>query len=224
MEIVKPHVFVREFDREDAEKFIQQLDGIVATFGPEQPIVVQIDSYGGEAAGLSMMYNKLKSITNPIVTYTSSVAMSCGFNLLCLGAEKPNRVASEGALLLFHEISSGAFGDVKDMQNSVESLKKQSDYWSGLISSKLGYKSGEELIKAFKEKANGCNDFYLTAQQALELGIIDMIGDVMMTPYHGYDVGIKPSQPKVVEAEKCKGCGPKSKKKAELRTKKKYGK
>lgn len=222
MEIVKPHVFVREFDREDAEKFCQQIDVIIATFGSEQPIVVQIDSYGGEVAGLSMMYHKLKSIQNPILTYTSSVAMSCGFNLLCLAAEKPNRVASEGSTLLFHELSAGSYGQPGDILNDAESFKKLGDHWNRLLALKLGYKDKEELVKVFKEKSNGCKDLRLTAQEALDLGIIDVIGDVTMSPYHGYDIGIKQAQPKV-EEKKCKGCVPK-KKKIEPKVKKKYGK
>lgn len=202
MEIIKPHVFVREFDREDAEKFIQQIDTIVATFGSEHPIVIQVDSYGGEVAGLSMMYSKIKSLTNPIITYTSSVAMSCGFNLLCLGAEKPNRVASEGAMLLFHEISAGSYGQPDEILNDAESFKKLGDHWNELLAKKLGYKSKEDLVKDFKERANGCKDLRLTAQQALELGIIDMIGDITMTPYHGYDIGIKPVPQAVVKKKK----------------------
>lgn len=206
MEIIKPLISILEFDRDYIEAKIKELDVIVANFGQEHPIVVQIDSYGGEVSGLSMFYNKLKTLSNPIITYTSSAAMSCGANLLVLGATapiegSPMRIASENAEIMIHDSGYGDGGDVKDMKSRNVSVEKSSEFWLGKMAQALKLKNRDELIDFIHKKTKGSHSLYLTAKEALDLGIIDMIGDVCLEPYHGYNVSIKAAVKTLPEKE-----------------------
>lgn len=201
MEIQKPLLSIQEFDRVSMAEKLKELDVMVATFGPQHPIVIQIDSYGGEVAALSMLYSKLRTIENPIITYTPSVAMSCGAVLLTLGAKKtdegPTRIASEGACIMLHDFSSVAGGFVDDIGTKYMNMKAESEYWFGLVAKSIGLKNRDELLEKIRKISKGGGDTYLTAQEALELGIIDMIGDVCLTPYQGYDIAIKPTDKEI---------------------------
>jgi ATP-dependent protease ClpP protease subunit len=209
VEIIKPLINILEFDRNAIREKIKELDLIVAAFGPEHPIVVQIDSYGGEVAGLSMFYNKLKTLSNPIITYTSSVAASCGANLLVLGASDskdggPMRIASEGAEIMIHDISHGTGGDVKDMVENSRAVLKLSEYWMGKMANALKLKNRDELIDFIHQRSKGSHDIHFTAKEALDLGLIDMIGDVTLTPFQGFDVSVKTKMENLPEEVKPK--------------------
>lgn len=200
MDIIKPIINIQDFDRLTMRDTIKELDEICATFGPQQPIVVKIDSYGGEVAALSMLYSKLRTLENPIVTYTSSVAMSCGMLLLTLNKPSehgPTRIASEGACIMMHDLSSVVGGSVGDVGSKYKSMKEESKYWFGLVAKRIGFKSRKALLDKIYEIAEGGSDGYLTAKEALELNIIDMVGDVKMTPFSGYDITVKPSESEI---------------------------
>ena len=207
MDIIKPIIEIQEFDRLTMRETIKELDTIIATFGPQQPIVLKIDSYGGEVAALSMIYSRLRTLENPVITYTSSVAMSCGMMLLTLNkpAEGPTRIASEGANIMVHDISSAAGGNVSDIGAKYKSMVKESEYWLGLVAKRIGLKSRKALLdKIYEISERGC-DGYLTAKEALDLGMIDMIGDIQMTPFSGYDISVKPTDKEIKKIMKLNG-------------------
>lgn len=200
MEIIKPLVYIQEFDRPYIESKLKDIDMIVANFGPEHPIIVQIDSYGGEVAGLSMLYNRLKTLQNPIITYTSSVAMSCGALLLILGASSkegnnPMRIASEGAEIMIHDFSYGDGGDIKDLKSRLKSSEKNSEYWFDLLAKSLNLKSREDVMHMIHNRTKGSHALFLSAKEALDMGLIDMIGDIILEPYQGYNISIKQPMP-----------------------------
>lgn len=190
----KPKVVVTRFSEEAVAKIIHQLEEIETHFPVTQPILVQIDSYGGQVDGLAMLYDKLTSMGNPIMTYTSSKAMSAGAILLATAASKGMRMASPESTIMIHEIQTGALGDIKDVEDQMALSKVMNDRWMKILARSMGLKSAADIRTLIKKKALG-HDVYLTAQQAQQLKIVDVICSIKMVPFYGWNfVALKPEK------------------------------
>lgn len=182
----KPKVIVTHFSEKAVGEVIKDLENIEHLYNPNQPILVQIDSYGGPVDGLSMLYDKLKSMDNPIMTYTSSKAMSAGAILLATAATKHMRMASPEAVIMIHEIQSGAGGDIKDIEDQMVLNKIINDRWMKILAKSMGLKNASDIRALIKKKAIG-HDIYLTAQEAYKLNLIDAVGSIKMVPFYGWN-------------------------------------
>lgn len=196
MELIEPKISVTSFDIGSSLKVVDQINKVALNFGNEHPIVVQIESYGGEVAGLGVIYNKLLSIPNPIITYCSGMALSAGCFLFTNIAKKPNRIISPTAKLMLHEVQSGAFGDVKDMVADVNFSKELSETWMNLTAKSIGMKDSTEL-KSFMRTKTESHNLFMNAEEAVKYGFADMIGNVNLSgPHVTYDVVVIPEEVK----------------------------
>jgi ATP-dependent protease ClpP protease subunit len=71
---------------------------------------------------------------------------------------------------MYHQVSSGAIGKVKDMEDDVIEAKRLQKFIEDhtLSTTKL---TPKDLEKCYNEK----KDWYMTAKQALKYGVIDQI-------------------------------------------------
>jgi len=67
-----PEVTINKFDEAAINEIVKQIDTISELYGPHQPILINVDSFGGSIYGLAKVYEKLQSIDNKVITYTSS--------------------------------------------------------------------------------------------------------------------------------------------------------
>src|SRR5690606_10612626 len=135
---------------------------------PEEPIVVYIDSYGGYVDSLASMVETLDSVNNKVITVCVGKAMSCGAILLSCGDE---RYVAPSSRVMVHEVSAGAWGNVNDIEVSVEETKRLNSFWMSRLAENCGMKLAD-LKRLFGEK----RDIYMTAKEALKFGIADKIG------------------------------------------------
>jgi ATP-dependent protease ClpP protease subunit len=93
--------------------------------------------------------------------------MSMGIVLL-LAAK--TRKAYRNTTFMIHEGSSGAIGKVSDMEDSIDESKRLNDIYFGIIESetKIPKSKLDEIRKRRK-------DWYFTAEEALEYGLITEI-------------------------------------------------
>lgn len=182
----KPKVVVTRFSEDAVSKVIHSLEEIESLYSPNQSILIQIDSYGGAVDGLAMLYDKIKGMSNPIITYTSSKAMSAGAILLATAANKGMRIASPEATIMIHEVQAGTGGDIKDMEDQMALTKMLNDRWMKILAKSMGLKGASDIRALIKKKAIG-HDIYLTAHQALQLKIVDAVASIKMTPFHGWN-------------------------------------
>lgn len=132
-----------------------------------KPIKIYIDSYGGfvyQVMGLLSIMEKSKT---PIHTIATGAAMSCGFMMLIYGHK---RFGYELSTPLYHQISGGVIGKVEDMEQKVIESKKLQEKWEELIIRKTKI-TKDKLKQIRKEKI----DWYMTAEEAKKLGVIDKI-------------------------------------------------
>jgi ATP-dependent Clp protease protease subunit len=132
-----------------------------------KPIKIYIDSYGGYVYQCYGLLSVMKACKTPIHTIVTGCAMSCGF-LISVSGHK--RISYDHSTFMYHQVSSGAIGKLKDMEEDIIETKRLQKFVEEhtLTTTKL---TPKDLEKCYIEK----RDWYFTAKQALKYGIIDQI-------------------------------------------------
>ncbi len=134
---------------------------------PDKDISIYINSPGGSVyAGLAI-YDTMQFIRPDVQTICVGIAMSMGALLLAGGAPG-KRMALPNAKILIHQVSSGFQGQATDIEIAARetlALKRR-------MEEILAKHTGQELEKVSKDMER---DYFMTAQESLEYGIIDNV-------------------------------------------------
>ena len=130
-------------------------------------ITMHIDSPGGSVkSGLSMV-DVMHYIKSDIVTVNTGMAASMGSILLGAGT-KGKRSSLRFSRTMLHQSSGGAVGNIQDAEITMREWTKLNDTLFNLL--------GEFCDKdAEVVKQDASRDLWLSAEDALEYGIIDEI-------------------------------------------------
>ncbi len=134
-----------------------------------EPIEIYIDSYGGFVYQCFGLLSVMERSKTPIHTIVTGCAMSCGFMMLICGHK---RFAHKRSTPMYHQVSGGAYGKVKDVQERLKEMKRLQSELEKMTLEKTKI-SGKKVEKIFNCK----KDWYMTAQEALKLGVVDEILD-----------------------------------------------
>ena len=155
------------FNEDKAEKIVTSLLEMDAK-DPTKDVVLYIDSYGGHVHSLLAIHDVIKNLLHcNVATVCIGKAMSCGQMLLISGA-KGKRFILPNARVLIHEVSSGHWGKLKELENGLEETKALQVILSKLILKYTNIK--KEGLKALLQK-----DSYISANEAKRLGLVDHI-------------------------------------------------
>jgi ATP-dependent Clp protease protease subunit len=134
---------------------------------PDKDISLYINSPGGSVyAGLAI-YDTIQFIKPDVQTICVGIAMSMGALLLAGGAAG-KRMALPNAKILIHQVSGGFQGQATDIEIAARetiALKRR-------LEEIIAHHSGQEIEKVSKDMER---DYFLTAQEANEYGIIDRV-------------------------------------------------
>lgn len=130
------------------------------------PINIIINSDGGDVYEALGMIDFIQSLDVKVNTICRGRAMSAAALLLCAGTG--TRAASKNSTIMFHEISSGIYGKSSDMKANVQHTEKLEEILINIITTN----SKKDSI-FWKDKI--LKDYYLSPEEALELGVIDTI-------------------------------------------------
>lgn len=133
-------------------------------------IFLYINSPGGDASGLSCIYDIMQMIKSPIKTICMAKAYSAGAILLAAGTAG-ERYAFKNSEIMIHGIQCifplpGE--DISNSKNYFSFLKDNDDKVMKILAHHTGY----SLAKVKKDCEQ---DLWLSAPEALEYGIIDAI-------------------------------------------------
>lgn len=162
-------IWVNKFSEDSARAFVKQLH-YQSNNDPTVPILIYIDSNGGDAYALLTMIAAIEQVPNPIVTCALSKAMSAGAMLLACG---DTRFACEHSTIMIHEISAGTIGHIDDINVQHTNITKLNENLIKLLVKKTKFKGG---INALKKLLVNSRDLYLDAEEAKRLGFVDHIG------------------------------------------------
>ena len=137
------------------------------TENPDADISLYINSPGGSVTAGMAIYDTMNYIKCPVRTVCVGLAASMGAFLLMAG-EKGKRMALPNSEIMIHQPSGGASGQATDVRIHAEWLLKTKDKMNDLMSAMTG--QSIEKIRADVE-----HDHFMSAEEALEYGIIDEI-------------------------------------------------
>ena len=132
-----------------------------------EEIIMQINSPGGSVSSGLAIYDTMNYVNARIVTVGLGMAASMGAFLLSAGS-KGYRRATENTEVLIHQPLGGAQGQASDIIIAANHIKRTRDNLNRILSENTG-KSLRVIAK------DTDRDYTMTAQQALEYGIIDEV-------------------------------------------------
>ena len=135
--------------------------------GPDQPISLYINSPGGSVSAGMGIYDVMQFVKCDVSTTCIGMAASMGAFLLAAGT-KGKRFALPNSRIMIHQPMGGARGQASDIEiqaNEINYLKKR-------LNKILAEKTGQKIDVIEKDTDR---DNYLSAEDAIEYGLIDKI-------------------------------------------------
>ncbi len=134
---------------------------------PDKDVQVYLNSPGGVVtAGLAIV-DTMQYIRSPVSTMCIGQASSMGAVLLAVG-EKGQRFALPHARIMIHQPLGGARGQATDIEIQAREIKKVKETLIDMLSDATG--QDRDRLASDIER-----DFYLSATEAKEYGIIDQV-------------------------------------------------
>ena len=139
---------------------------------PDKDIHLYINSPGGSITDGMGIIDTMNYIKCPVSTICIGMAASMGAALLAAG-EKGKRYATPNSEILIHQplIAGGLSGQTTEIKIHADHMVKTREKLNKLLSEKTG-QSLEQIEKDTER------DHYMTAEEALNYGLIDEIIDV----------------------------------------------
>jgi ATP-dependent Clp protease, protease subunit len=126
-----------------------------------------INSPGGSVSATLAIYDTMQILTCPVATYCVGLAASGGAVLLAGGA-KGKRYALPNAKVMIHQPYGQVGGQISDIEIQAEEILKTRDVLNRILADH----TGQPLDRVTKDTDR---DFYMTAEQAKEYGVVDDI-------------------------------------------------
>ena len=136
---------------------------------PDKDINLYIMSPGGSVTAGMAIYDTMQFIKCDVSTICMGMAASMGAFLLA-GGTKGKRLALPNAEIMIHQPSGGAQGQATEIEIAAEHIIKTKEKLNRILAQNTG--QPYERIKADTERDN-----WMTAQEALEYGLIDQVVD-----------------------------------------------
>jgi ATP-dependent Clp protease protease subunit len=136
---------------------------------PEKDISLYINSPGGSVTAGMAIYDAMQFIQPDVSTIVMGQACSMG-SLLAQAGASGKRMILPNARHMIHQPSGGARGQATDMEIQVrEILEMKKNLTNIYVKHNSCGKTYEELAKDMER------DFFMSAQQALEYGLVDKV-------------------------------------------------
>lgn len=136
---------------------------------PERDINLYIHSPGGVITAGLAIYDTMQLIRPDVSTTCVGMAASMGTVLLAAGA-KGKRYALPHATIHMHQAQGGARGAATDIEIAAREILRQQD----TIRQILADATGQPMERIIRDSDR---DYFMSAQQALEYGLVDEVLD-----------------------------------------------
>jgi ATP-dependent Clp protease protease subunit len=132
----------------------------------KDPINLMINSNGGDVYEALGMIDYMETLSVPVNVIARGRAMSAAAMILCCGTGL--RAASKSSTIMVHEASAEIFGKTADIKANADHIDELEEDFYKMMAVKT--KQNEDFWRKACRK-----DFYMSAEKALELGLIDKI-------------------------------------------------
>ena len=139
----------------------------LASKDPNKDIQLYINTPGGSVTAGLAIYDTMQYVKCPISTVCIGLAGSMGATLLAAGT-KGKRFALPNAEILLHQVAGGVTGEAVEIEITAKQIIKIKDKHNRI----LAKHTGQPIERVEKDTDR---DFYLSAEEAKEYGIIDEV-------------------------------------------------
>jgi len=155
-----------QFNDSMANSIVAQLL-YLASKDPKKDIQLYINSPGGSVTAGLAIYDTMQYIKPDVSTVSIGLSASMGAMILASGA-KGKRYALPNAEILLHQVMGGARGQASEIEITAKQIIRIKEEMNKILSKH----TGQPLAKISKDTDR---DFYLTANEAKEYGVIDEV-------------------------------------------------
>jgi len=139
----------------------------LASKDPTRDIKLYINSPGGSVTAGLAIYDTMQYVKPDVSTICIGMAASMGATLLAAG-KKGKRFALPNSEILLHQVAGGVTGQATEIEIGAKQILKMKQKLNQILSKH----TGQPLKKIEKDTDR---DFYLSAEEAKEYGIIDKV-------------------------------------------------
>ena len=142
----------------------------------ERDIFFYINSPGGQVSSGLAIYDTMQMISAPVSTVAVGMTASFG-TLLLLAGTKGKRYALPNATIHMHQPLGGVQGQASDIEIEAREILRMKSLLNNLILKHTNMTL--EQIERYTDR-----DFYMTADKAKELGVVDMVTEMNQTKFN----------------------------------------
>jgi len=139
----------------------------LANDDPERDIQFYINSPGGQITSGLAIYDTMQLIPTPVTTTAVGMAASMA-TILLTGGTPGRRYALPNATIHLHQPMGGVQGQATDIEIEAKEILRMRDLLNSILKTHTGL--ADEDIRKYTDR-----NFYMTAEQGVELGIIDKV-------------------------------------------------
>ena len=154
-----------EIDKKMAEKVVSQL--LMLEAENDKPIKVFIDSPGGDVDSAYAIFDMIRFVKPKVIMVAMGLAASAGA-LILLAGDKENRFGLPNSHYLIHQPLSGIRGVATEIEIHAKEIEKTRQKINALIAKE----TGKSIAQVEKDTDR---DYWLSAEEALEYGLISKI-------------------------------------------------
>jgi ATP-dependent Clp protease, protease subunit len=152
-------------DEKMAKEVVQHLHILAAL--SDRPITIFINSPGGHAESGDMIFDAIRFITPEVIMIGSGCVASAGA-LIYVAANKANRYALPNTRFLLHQPSGGMQGPASNMQIYSNEIVRMKNRLNHIFADATG-----QAIEKIEQDTQ--RDFWLSAEQAVEYGLVSKV-------------------------------------------------
>jgi ATP-dependent Clp protease protease subunit len=145
------------------------------SMNPDQDVNIYINSPGGSFTALTAIYDPIQFIKPDVSTVCMGQAASAAAILLAAGTQGKRMALPNSRILIHQPYTEGTFGQTSDIEIQANEILRMRELLEKMIADHSG-RSLEEVSRDIER------DKILTAQQAVEYGLIDTVLGSLKTP------------------------------------------
>ena len=137
----------------------------------KKPIEFYLSTYGGSADDMFALYDIMRTIrqTSEIHTLGLGKVRSAGVLLLAGGTKGKRRIA-KNCRVMIHSVAAGNAGALHDLTNELEAIQDLQNMYTRCLAAETNMTEDD-----IKDMLNRNVNVYLSATEAVQLGIADII-------------------------------------------------
>ncbi len=139
----------------------------LASVDPKKDIQLYINTPGGSVTSGLAIYDTMQYVKCPVSTVCIGLGASMGATILAAGA-KGKRFSLPNAEVMLHQVAGGVSGEAIEIEITAKQIVKIKQKLNKILSKH----TGQSIERVEKDTDR---DFYLSADEAKEYGIIDEV-------------------------------------------------